>query len=114
MNEKSPITTHILDLGAGRPASGVPVTLEVERQGDWQVLAQGETDSDGRLMQWFTDQLESGLYRLRFNTAVYFQAQEKDCFYPQVTIDFAVTAVDEHYHVPLLLNQWGYSTYRGS
>ncbi|BES69436.1 hydroxyisourate hydrolase [Marinobacter nanhaiticus D15-8W] len=114
MSERSPITTHILDLGSGRPAAGVAVTLEGQNGNEWTPIANGATDDDGRIGQWFEGPLASGLYRLTFATGAYFEAQGKPCFYPQVTIDFSVSADQDHYHVPLLLNQWGYSTYRGS
>ncbi|MEQ5835030.1 hydroxyisourate hydrolase [Marinobacter sp. NFXS9] len=114
MSERSPITTHILDLGSGYPAEGVVVTLEQQDGDGWTQVAKGTTDSDGRIGKWFNGPLVTGLYRLTFATGDYFQAYGKDCFYPQVTIDFSVSGDQDHYHVPLLLNQWGYSTYRGS
>lgn len=113
--EKSPITTHILDLGTGRPAAGVAVTLtRVESPGQETALATGTTDDDGRLMQWFDTPLDSGTYRLTFATGDWYTSQGKEAFYPQISIDFRVSDLSAHYHVPLLLNQWGYSTYRGS
>ncbi|MGQ7272852.1 hydroxyisourate hydrolase [Marinobacter sp. V034] len=111
---KSPITTHILDLGTGRPAANVAVSLSTGDNGNWTLIAEGTTDADGRITDWFEGPISPGLYRLEFATASYFGAQDKACFYPQVTLDFEVSDTDSHYHVPLLLNQWGYSTYRGS
>ncbi|MGD8176365.1 hydroxyisourate hydrolase [Marinimicrobium sp. ARAG 43.8] len=110
---RSPITTHVLNLDSGRPAEDVAVTLF--RLPSDTPLASARTDSDGRVVQWSTPlALQEGTYRLQFDTGAWFEAQGKHSFYPGVVIDFAVTATDEHYHVPLLLNAHGYSTYRGS
>jgi len=97
------LSTHVLDTSAGRPATAVPVRLEAA---DGTVLAEGETDADGRLASLGVA-LEPGEHRLRFATAAY------SAFYPEVVVTFLV-GDDEHYHVPLLLSPYGYSTYRGS
>ena len=113
----SAITTHILDLSRGRPAGGVAVVLEVQSgQEGWQVLGQGTTDADGRLKSLLPAgfKLAPGAYRLIFRTLDYFAAQGVESFYPEVTISFSVTDAAAHYHVPLLLSPYGYSTYRGS
>jgi 5-hydroxyisourate hydrolase len=113
----SAITTHVLDTGRGRPAGGVAVRLEVRAEaGGWEMLGGGETDADGRLRTLLPEGswLEAGVYRLTFETAAYFEAQGVEGFYPEVSIVFAVRAPAEHYHVPLLLSPFGYSTYRGS
>lgn len=111
MSTKSPITTHILDTSLGRPAAGVEVRLF---RGDDE-LGRGVTDSDGRLATLMAPgSLARGTYRIAFETAQYFAAQERACFYPRVEITFTVANESEHYHVPLLLNPYGYSTYRGS
>ena len=114
MNTRSQITTHILDLGSGRPAAGVSVSLEQQTDTGWRELASATTDADGRILDAFPLKVDAGTYRLTFDTQGYFQQQEKRCFYPSVTIAFCLDEADAHYHVPLLLNQWGYSTYRGS
>ncbi len=111
----SGITTHVLDTGRGRPATGVPVTLEREdERGMWALLGSGTTDADGRLRSLLTTQPRAGTYRLTFDTRAYFEAAGVATFYPRVVITFCTTDADEHYHVPLLLNAFGYSTYRGS
>ena len=113
----SAITTHILDTSRGRPASGVLVRLEILSEGgDWKVIGHGKTDMDGRVRELLPEDtpLVNATYRLIFDTAAYFKAQHIESFYPEVTIVFAVGEASEHYHVPLLLNPYGYSTYRGS
>jgi 5-hydroxyisourate hydrolase len=107
----SAITTHVLDTARGRPAAGVAVALE--RGGT--VLARGVTDADGRLRDLLPDgPLEPGRYRLVFDTEGYFAAEGTEAFYPEVAVVFRVREGGEHFHVPLLLSPFGYSTYRGS
>ena len=113
----SAITTHVLDTARGRPAAGVPVVLEVIGPLDqWQEIGRGVTDPDGRLKTLMpgSQALTAGVYRLVFDTRAYFETQRTRGFYPQVTVTFEVGEGDAHYHVPLLLSPFGYSTYRGS
>lgn len=113
----SGITTHILDISAGRPASGVPVKLEFRsKSAGWEEVGRGETDADGRTADLISSKVSfvPGHYRLTFETAVYFLSQEIQAFYPQVEVIFTVRDVNQKYHVPLLLSPFGYSTYRGS
>ena len=112
----SAITTHVLDTSHGRPATGVPVTLEVAAAGGWELVGKGTTNADGRVTDLVAEEitLEAGVYRLIFDTAKYFAAQATEGFYPEVTITFRLDDPAQHYHVPLLLNPFGYSTYRGS
>jgi 5-hydroxyisourate hydrolase len=113
---RSPITTHVLDLGTGRPAAGVDVVLEAEQGGSWVRLAHGTTNSDGRIEGLLEpgSRVATGRYRLDFATGAYFATRGEACFYPLVAITFEVTDVGAHHHVPLLLSPFGYSTYRGS
>lgn len=112
----SAITTHILDTSKGKPAVGVPVFLDFQSQGEWQRVGSGETDADGRVKTLVPEghSLEKGTYRLEFRTSDYFDAQQTKGFYPYVKIVFILDEPTSHYHVPLLLNPFGYSTYRGS
>jgi 5-hydroxyisourate hydrolase len=105
------ITTHVLDATAGRPAAGVAVTLLAATG---EQVASGVTDADGRVADLGPDRLEPGHYRIDFGTGDYFAARGQDTFYPQVSIAFGVSADQAHYHVPLLLSPFAYSTYRGS
>ncbi len=121
------ITTHVLDLQRGLPAASVEVELSVRADGAWQVLATTFTNDDGRVAQWNlqvagseSDQMvplefEAGRYQLRFSTAAYFKTHGiPNAFFPAVAIEFEVDESRPHYHVPLLLSPFGYSTYRGS
>ena len=115
MSAKSPITTHVLDTARGSPAAGVDVTLENLSEGRWQSLATGVTNADGRIGDLLpTGSLAAGRYRLIFATGEYYRGLDVDGFYPQVTVDFEINQTNDHYHVPLLLSPFGYSTYRGS
>jgi 5-hydroxyisourate hydrolase len=112
----SGITTHVLDTAKGRPAAGVPVTLE-RRTSDatWELVGHGATDADGRLRDLLKDRaLEAGTWRITFEVASYHRAQGVDGFYPEVAVAFVVGDAGAHYHVPLLLSPFGFSTYRGS
>ncbi len=119
----SGITTHILDTSRGRPAAGVPVLLEAQpasegssTKTEWRVIGRGVSDSDGRVGNMLAGDapILAGTYRLTFDTAAYFVAGGIDTFYPTVTVTFSVWDVAAHYHVPLLISPFGYSTYRGS
>ena len=112
----SAITTHILDVSIGSPARGVPVTLEQQTSTGWEIVGKGATDEDGRLRDLLNSGavLQTGNYRLTFDTGNYFAQQKIESFYPQVTVAFTVRDAGQHYHVPLLLSPFGYSTYRGS
>ena len=105
------ISTHVLDTSLGRPAKGVAVTLLLQADDTWSEVARGVTDADGRVKPLLAVLKAAGHYRIVFETGAYLGA---DAFFPQVQIDFRVSATGEHYHVPLLLNPFGYSTYRGS
>ena len=103
------LSTHVLDTSSGRPAVGLRITLE---SADGSVLAEGVTDDDGRIAPLAGD-LTAEDHVLRFDTGAWFAGRGTTAFYPEVVVSFTVGG-DEHYHVPLLLNPYGYSTYRGS
>jgi 5-hydroxyisourate hydrolase len=113
----SAITTHVLDTALGRPAAGVVVRLDRRAdEGKWDTIGRGHTDSDGRLRTLYpaNDPLEAGVYRLTFDTQRYFESLDVDAFYPEVVIVFETLERETHYHVPLLLAPFGYTTYRGT
>ncbi len=114
MSERSRVTTHVLDATSGRPAADVAVALERQTDGDWQLVAAGRTDADGRLTEFGPADLEPGVYRVSFAVAAYFAVRQLGTFYPEVVILFTLEDADQHYHVPLLLSPYAYSTYRGS
>ncbi|KAI0031428.1 hypothetical protein K488DRAFT_79078 [Vararia minispora EC-137] len=129
---KSPITCHVLDASLGRPAAGVQIKLQVcyspstASNAAWDPLAEGETDSDGRCLNLLPlgngkeaqekhAQLKAGgTYKIIFKTKQYFEQTGRQSFYPWVEIPFVVNNPDEHYHIPLLLSPYSYTTYRGS
>jgi 5-hydroxyisourate hydrolase len=110
------ISTHVLDIAQGQPAKDVPVRLERQEAGGWRLLASSRTDQNGRCTQLLPENeaLTPGIYRLGFDTAVYFSARKLDAMYPLVEIAFHVRNGEEHFHIPLLLSPNGYTTYRGS
>jgi 5-hydroxyisourate hydrolase len=111
----SQLTTHILDTTRGKPAQGVSIVLYSQHEDSWQELSQGITNQDGRITDLLPkdELLAFGTYKLKFLTQEYFDQLGTTTFYPFVEIVFSVQT-QEHYHVPLLLNPFGYSTYRGS
>ncbi len=112
----SGITTHVLDVARGRPARDVRVVLSFEGEEGWQQMAYAMTDRDGRAGSLLDDdhELARGRYRLRFETGAYMERCGVPTFYPYAEIVFLVSDPEEHFHVPLLLSPFGYSTYRGS
>jgi 5-hydroxyisourate hydrolase len=106
----SAITTHVLDTATGRPAAGIAVLLEHSTPQGWQTLGRGLTDADGRLRTLLPDgpAPATGEYRITFDT------HDRSAFYPSVSVHFTIQDPAQHYHVPLLLSPFGYSTYRGS
>jgi 5-hydroxyisourate hydrolase len=112
----SGITTHVLDTARGRPAAGVPVTLESKGEAGWTFVGRGATDADGRLRDLAPADfvLGEGDYRLTFDVGAYLSAGGAGGFYTEVVVSFVVRDAAAHYHVPLLLSPYGYTTYRGS
>jgi 5-hydroxyisourate hydrolase len=125
------LSTHVLDATTGRPAAGLHVRLEHHGQAGWSPVCKGLTGADGRLRlpgtaaspepepgpaadQGFEPGFEPGVYRITFGSGPYFAARGTASFYPEVTVTFEMTGRGEHYHVPLLLSPFAYSTYRGS
>ncbi len=106
------ITTHILDTVLGKPAAGVPVHLHFLERGEWKQIAASTTDSDGRCRDLGT-LTHAGTYRLTFDVRHYFTLQNRECLYPEICI-VAYIQPDQYYHLPLLLSDNSYTTYRGS
>jgi 5-hydroxyisourate hydrolase len=108
------ITSHVLDTSMGRPASGLSVKLERSGSDGPALVASATTDADGRIRDWIPAGVTAGRYRLVFETGVWFRTGGRDTVYPVVIIEFEVEDGVPHYHLPLLLAPFGYSTYRGS
>lgn len=112
----SPITTHVLDTALGKPAAGLPISISIQQNEEWKLLGNGVTNKDGRIADLLPADkpLQPGTYQMRFDTSAYFGACGVQGFYPYVEVTFVIVSVEQHYHVPLLLSPFGYSTYRGS
>jgi 5-hydroxyisourate hydrolase len=106
------LSTHVLDASTGTPAEDVAVTLEHRTKYGWQQVTEQRTDADGRVRDLGAPTI--GVHRISFDTGAYFAERGVPTFYPQVTVSFEVTDPQAHYHVPLLLSAFAYSTYRGS
>jgi 5-hydroxyisourate hydrolase len=111
---RSHITTHVLDTGIGCPAVGVRATLEAKTASGWKEIGSGVADADGRITMLGPTRVNAGQYRITFGTGDYFGKTETETFFPAVSIDFVVSDTAAHYHVPLLISPYAYSTYRGS
>ena len=105
------ISTHILDTNLGKPAHNVAIKLYNAQH---HLLGQGLTDQDGRIKDFGVQTLPVGEYQLEFEIAPYFEAQHTTTFFPKVCICFSITQTNQHYHIPLLISPYAYSTYRGS
>ena len=110
------VSTHVLDVAQGKPAKDMPVRLERRVAADWILVSSSQTDGDGRCSQLLPDDetLPPGLYRLAFDTASYHLEHKTEGLYPVVEITFLVREGELHFHIPLLLSPYGYTTYRGS
>jgi 5-hydroxyisourate hydrolase len=110
------ITTHVLDLSSGKPAAGVRVSLSRLDGANATTVGSGTTDGDGRLKDLVphATKLPVGTFQLTFETGAYFRGLRVESFHPRVVVTFSVTDPKQHYHVPLLISPFGYSTYRGS
>jgi 5-hydroxyisourate hydrolase len=111
----SPVTTHVLDTARGKPAAGVTLFLEQETSSGFVRVGNGVTDADGRLRTLLKPgSLTEGVYRITFEVGDYFRQLGVEAFWRDVSIEFVVRDAGSHFHVPLLVSPYGYSTYRGS
>jgi 5-hydroxyisourate hydrolase len=115
----SQITTHVLDTSIGKPGQNIAVNLEhslTGHEGSWVTISQGLTNGDGRVPELLpkSHSLQAGVYRITFELKKYFADQGRSGFYPYASVVFDIENTSQHYHVPLLLSGYGYSTYRGS
>ena len=107
------ISTHILNASLGKPAVGVTVKLFREVEQQYVLSDEQQTDADGRIKAFEFESFTQGNYQLIFEISDYFQSLNTESFYPRVCIDFKVLDIQQHYHVPLLISPFSYSTYRG-
>ena len=114
--QKNPISVHVLSTEDGKPAAGVAVVLEKKDGDTWKEIAQSVTEASGRISALFpADQtFEKGDYRVDFETGDYYRKQSHATYFPEITIPFTIEDTTQHYHIPLLLSPFGYTTYRGS
>ncbi|CAL8105671.1 unnamed protein product [Orchesella dallaii] len=112
---ENPLTSHVLDTAIGRPAVGVPVTLSKHENGQWRNISKQLTNSDGRVGNMISsEEFSSSRYKLTFETLSYYDSRGEKTFYPYIEVIFEIESPEEHYHVPILLSAYGFSTYRGS
>ena len=113
---QNPLSVHVLNLQDGLPSSEVKVSLEEQKNGKWVQLSQATTNEQGRIPALYPEgkKLEKGMYKVTFKTGDWFKAHKQKSFFPEVPVIFEVDGSVEHYHIPLLLSPYGYSTYRGN
>jgi len=111
------LSSHILDISKGMPASGVPIRLEKmdTNKKTWSVIEEKVTDANGRITDFLSSDRSNnvGIYKLTYLTADYFKRQNIESFYPFIEVVFEIKD-SKHYHVPITLSAYGYSTYRGN
>lgn len=112
----NPLSVHVLNQETGLPSSNVTVTLEAQQGEKWVKLNEAKTDSNGRIKEFYPKDtaLQKGVYKVTFKTGDWFKANNQRTFFPEVPVVFVIDGVLEHYHIPLLLSSYGYSTYRGN
>lgn len=112
----NPLSVHVLDLQSGQPTAGIEVTLEQRNGTQWRELASGVTDARGRIKALYPEDkpIAAADYRIVFKTGEHYRRQGKATFFPRIPVEFTVDAPTQHYHIPLLLSPFGYSTYRGN
>lgn len=113
---KNPLSVHVLNLQTGSPTSGIEVELDQKQNNNWVKLATGKTDSNGRISALFPEdkKASAGSYRVVFKTGDYYKMSNQKTFFPEIPVEFNMENNGEHYHIPLLLSPFGYSTYRGN
>ncbi|NIF24286.1 hydroxyisourate hydrolase [Candidatus Pantoea multigeneris] len=109
------LSVHVLNQQTGAPAPDISVILEQKSASGWKQLNQATTDKNGRISaMWSAETPTAGDYRVIFKTGDYFEKQKLQSFFPEIPVEFRISDVNQHYHVPLLLSQYGYATYRGN
>ncbi len=112
----NPLSVHVLNQDKGVPATNMSVILEAQNGDTWVKLNEAKTNKEGRIPEFYPKdtKLQKGVYKVTFKTADWFKKNNKKTFFPEVPVIFVVDGRLEHYHIPLLLSAYGYSTYRGN
>lgn len=111
----NPLTSHVLNTATGQPAANMKISLHKLQEGAWQEIAAKVTNSDGRAGHFLSQEsFTEGTYKMFFDTGAYFKQLAVKGFYPYVEIVFVIEKPQDHYHIPLLISPFGYTTYRGS
>ena len=113
---KNPLSVHVLNLQTGIPTAGIEVELDRKQGDEWVKLAEGTTNAQGRIPGLYPagQAAQTGVYRVVFKTGDYYKKSGEPTFFPEIPVMFTLDKADQHYHIPLLLSQFGYSTYRGN
>ncbi|ERS01092.1 hydroxyisourate hydrolase [Acinetobacter sp. COS3] len=113
---QNPLSVHVLNLENGLPSAGVKVILEKQEKDQWKELSKSTTNQQGRITALYPQDtpFEKGIYKVTFKTGEWFQKNKQSSFFPEVPVIFSVDGKLEHYHIPLLISPYGYSTYRGN
>lgn len=113
---QNPLSVHVLNLENGLPSSDVKVTLEEQKNGQWVQISEAKTNQQGRISALFPENkpFNTALYKVTFKTGDWFKQNSQKTFFPEVPVIFQVDGSVKHYHIPLLLSPYGYSTYRGN
>ena len=112
----NPLSVHVLDLQSGQPTEGIEVTLEQQMGAQWRALASGVTNAQGRIPALYPEgkKMEAAQYRIVFKTGEHYARKNQPTFFPRIPVEFSADGKAQHYHIPLLLSPFGYSTYRGN
>ena len=113
---QNPLSVHVLNLENGLPSRNVKVILEAQQKDKWVKINEGSTDSNGRISSLYPENkvLDKGVYKVTFQTGEWFKQNNQRAFFPEVPVVFVIDGSLEHYHIPLLISPYGYSTYRGN
>jgi 5-hydroxyisourate hydrolase len=113
---QNPLSVHVLNLDNGLPSANVKVVLEAQQNDKWTEINSATTDEEGRISELYPKDasLQKGVYKVTFKTGDWFRQKNERSFFPEVPVVFVIDGSLEHYHIPLLISPYGYSTYRGN
>lgn len=113
---QNPLSVHVLNLDNGLPSANVKVVLETQQINQWVEINSGTTNEQGRITELYPKDtaLQKGIYKVTFKTGDWFRQKNQRSFFPEVPVVFVIDGSLDHYHIPLLISPYGYSTYRGN